>query len=100
MIQQALFAKSTKFRRPKRTTSRYGDVRREWWTTDRTGLVVESRGIAGIAMPRHYHAIIVTPTGQALVSRHKKLKPALAAVVKATEQKSTVNTRRKSRRCP
>lgn len=96
MIQQALFPKSTKFRRPRRTLSRWGDRRREWWTTDRTGLVVESRGIAGIAMPKHYHAIIVTPTGQALVSRHKKLKPALAAVVKATEPKPT--KRRKGKR--
>lgn len=98
MIQRALFAKSQKFRRPRRAHSRYGDVRREWWTTDRTGLVVESRGIAGIAMPKHYHAIVVTPTGQALVSRHKKLKPALAAVVRATELKPTNAKRKKVRR--
>lgn len=96
MIQQALFAKATKFRRPRRTLSRWGDRRREWRTTDGTGLVVESTGIAGIAMPKHYHAIIVTEHGQALVSRHKKLRPALAAVVKATDPKPT--KRKKVRR--
>jgi hypothetical protein len=43
-------------------------------------------------------AIIVTPSGQALVSRHKKLKPALAAVVRATELKPTNPKRKKVRR--
>ena len=97
MIQQALFPKSTRFRRPRRTLSRWGDKRREWHLADGSGLVVESRGIAGIAMPRHYHAIVVNENGQALISRHKKLRPALAAVVRATEPKPT-SKKRKVRR--
>jgi hypothetical protein len=52
MIQQALFPKATKFRRPKRTVNRWGDKRREWRLSDGSGFVVESRGICGVAMPR------------------------------------------------
>lgn len=72
------------FRRPRRSVSRFGDPRREWWLADRSGVVVESRGICGVTMPRHYHAIIVVDGRQALVSRHRKLRPAQAAVVRAT----------------
>jgi len=87
MIQQALFAKATKFRRPKRTTSRYGDVRREWHLTDGTGKVVETRSIAGVALARQFKAVIINAAGECLISRHRKLRPAQAAVVRATDPK-------------
>ena len=97
MIQQALFPKATRFRRPRKVTNRWGDVYRIWPLSDGTGKVVETRSICTVAIKRTFKAVIVDAAGECLVSVHRKLRPALAAVVKATEPKPT-SKKRKVRR--
>lgn len=84
MTQRPLFSKATTFRRPRRVVNRFGDTYRVWPLADGSGKVVETRGICGVAMPRSYKAIIVNAMGECLISRHRKLRPAQAAVVRAT----------------
>lgn len=43
MTQRPLFAKSVKFRRPKRVQNRYGDTYRVWALADGSGKVSEGR---------------------------------------------------------
>lgn len=96
MTQRPLFAKAARFRRPKRVQNRYGDTYRVWVLSDDSGKVVETRGIMGVAMPRSFKAIVFNAAGECLISRHRKLRPAQSALIKATEPKP--EKRRKVRR--
>ena len=86
MTQRPLFAKSAKFRRPRRVVNRWGDTYRVWLLPDGTGKVCLVDQICGVKVRPSFKAIIVNEHGEYLVSRHRKLKPALTAVVRATEQ--------------
>lgn len=96
MTQRPLFAKATTFKRPRRVVNRYGDTYRVWLLADGSGKVVETRGIMGVALPRSFKAIVFNAAGECLVSRHRKLRPAQAALVRAVEPQTP--KRRKVRR--
>lgn len=65
--------------KPRRVRNRFGDLRRIWRRLDGAAQVVESTGIDGIAMPRHYHVVKLLANGQLLVSTHRKRSAALRA---------------------
>lgn len=98
MTQRPLFAKAATFKRPRRTLNRWGDRIRVWLLADGSAKVVETRAIMGVALPRSFKAVLMTPTGECLVSRHKRLRTAQAAVVKATDQAPKPTKLRKVRR--
>jgi hypothetical protein len=87
MTQRPLFAKSLTFKRPRRTVNRYGDVYRVWLLADGSGKVCETHSIMGIALKKQFKAVIINEHGERLISRHRKLRPAQAAVIKATNPK-------------
>ena len=87
MIQRALFPKSTKFRRPRRELNRWNDPIRVWPLKDGSAKVVETTQIWGVKCGRSFKAIVMTATGECLISRHRKLKPAMASVIKAADPK-------------
>ena len=71
-----------RFLRARRSTSRFGDTRREWHRADHAVKVVESRTIAGIELPVRYHVVRLTPgavCSECLLSRHRKRTAALRA---------------------
>jgi hypothetical protein len=73
------------FTRPRKLRNRYGDKRIVWYTLDRRFKIVQSDGIAGIALPVHYHAIELLPDGERLISRHRKRGAAMRAVARAAQ---------------
>lgn len=96
MTQRPLFAKATTFKRPRRVVNRFGDTYRIWPLSDGSGKVCEVTQIDGIKVPRSFKAIVFNAAGEYLVSRHRKLRPAQAALVRAVEPQTP--KRRKVRR--
>lgn len=96
MTQRPLFAKATTFRRPVRTVNRWGDPIRLWWLTDKSGKVCEMTQICGVKTTRTFKAIVLNEHGEYLISRHRRLRPAQAALVRAVEPQTP--KRRKVRR--
>lgn len=90
------------FKRPRRSVSRFGDPRRTWRHESGAGAVVETVTCGGVAVRRTrageplpvYHAVLIGDGAECLVSVHRKLRPALAAVVRALKPKPKRSKRR------
>lgn len=96
MTQRPLFAKAKTFKRPRRVQNRYNDFYKVWPLADGSGKVVLVTQICGVRVRPSFKAVILNSAGEYMISRHRKLRAAQAALIKATEPKP--EKRRKVRR--
>lgn len=79
------------FLRPRRLTTRLGDVRRVSLSVCRRFKVVEADTIGGVSLGQHFFAVRLCDDGsEFLISRHRKRGAAMRAVARAANPRKKV----------